>query len=174
MLIPWITFWVAVSINSEIGSIIAMAMCALIPLLMRKHKLVLWDQLSIAAVACLSAIAAITGEGKLVTNAGYLVFGLFWLVSCFTKEPLCAAYVKYNYGGDKALNNPLFMNANYILAACWGALYICTAAWTFLLGRAGLGNVLIIINNLVPIAMGLFTAWFEKWYPAWKARGKRS
>ncbi len=174
MLIPWITFWIAVSINSVIGSIIAMAICALIPLLMRKRKLVLWDQLSIAAVACLSAIAAITGEGKLVTNAGYLVFGLFWLVSCITREPLCAAYVKYNYGGDKALNNPLFMNANYILAACWGALYICTAVWTYLLGKAGLGNILIIINNLVPIAMGLFTAWFEKWYPAWKARGKSS
>jgi len=29
--------------------------------------------------------------------AGYLAFGLMWLLSCFTREPLCAAYVKYDY-----------------------------------------------------------------------------
>lgn len=171
MLIPWIAFWVAVSIQPGIGSIITLVICALVPLIMRKHRLVLWDQLSIAAVAVLSGIAAVTGDGQLTTNAGYLVFGLFWLVSCLTKEPLCAAYVKYNYGGDKALKNPLFMNANYILAACWGALYVLTAVWTWFLRKAGLGTALIIINNLVPVVMGLFTAWFEKWYPAWKARG---
>ena len=33
---------------------------------------------------------------------GYLLFGLMWLVSCFTKEPLCAAYMKYGYGGNNA------------------------------------------------------------------------
>ena len=30
-----------------------------------------------------------------------------WLLSCLTKEPLCAAYVKYNYHGDDALENPI-------------------------------------------------------------------
>ena len=50
-------------------------------------------------------------------------------------------------------------------------LYILTAIWTFFLRRAGFGNILIVVNNLVPLAMGLFTGWFVKWYPAWKARG---
>ena len=68
--------------------------------------------------------------------AGYLGFGLMWLLSCLTKEPLCAAYVKYNYHGDDALENPIFMKANRILAAGWGILYILignlvgiSAAW---------------------------------------------
>ena len=173
MLIPWITFWIAVSIHPEVGAMITLLVVATVPFIMRKHKFVIWDQLSMAAVAILSAAANITGNGALPTNIGYLVFGLFWLLSCLTKEPLCAAYVKYNYGGESAHQNPLFMKTNYILAAAWGVLYVLTAVWTFLLKKAGFGNVLILVNNLIPALMGLFTAWFEKWYPARMARGKR-
>ncbi len=174
MLIPWISFWISVSINSKTGSLISLLLCALIPLLMRKHRLIIWDQLSLVCVAALSFTANLTGNGHLPTNAGYLVFGLFWLISCLTKEPLSAAYMKYNYGGDSALKNPLFMKPNYILSVCWGVLYLLTAVWTYFLGRAGFGIVIPIINNLVPVLMGLFTAWFSKWYPAWKARGGKS
>ena len=173
MLVPWITFWIAVSIHPEVGAVITLLVIATLPFIMRNHKFVIWDQLSMVAVALLSAAANITGNGALPTNIGYLVFGLFWLLSCLTKEPLCAAYVKYNYGGESSHQNPLFMKTNYILAAAWGVLYVLTAAWTFLLRNAGLGNVLIIINNLIPVLMGLFTAWFQKWYPARMARGKR-
>lgn len=172
MLIPWITFWIAVSINPAPGAVIALTVAAAIPLLMRNHKLVIWDRLSIFAVAVLSAAANITGNGDIPTNAGYLIFGLFWLISCLTKEPLCAAYVKYNYGGESARQNPLFMRTNYILAAAWGLLYVLTAAWTFLFRSAGIANTIIIANNLIPVLMGLFTLWFQKWYPARMARGK--
>ena len=171
MLIPWITFWIAVSIHPEVGAVITLLVVATVPFIMRNRKFVIWDQLSMAAVAILSAAANITGNGVLLTNIGYLVFGLFWLLSCLTKEPLCAAYVKYNYGGESAHRNPLFMKTNYILAAAWGVLYVLTAIWTFLLKKAGLGNVLILVNNLIPVLMGLFTAWFQKWYPARMARG---
>lgn len=172
MLIPWITFWIAVSIHPEVGAVITLLVVATVPFIMRNRKFVIWDQLSMAAVAILSAAANITGNGVLLTNIGYLVFGLFWLLSCLTKEPLCAAYVKYNYGGERAHQNPLFMKTNGILAMAWGALYVMTAIWTFLLRKAGLGNVLLLVNNLIPVWMGLFTVWFEKWYPAWMAGGK--
>ena len=173
MLVPWITFWIAVSIHPEVGAVITLLVIATLPFIMRNHKFVIWDQLSMVAVALLSAAANITGNGALPTNIGYLVFGLFWLLSCLTKEPLCAAYVKYNYGGESSHQNPLFMKTNYILAAAWGVLYVLTAIWTFLLRKVGFGNVLILMNNLIPVLMGLFTGWFEKWYPAWIARGKR-
>ena len=172
MLIPWISFWISVSINSKIGSLISLAVCALIPTIMGKHRLIIWDKLSLIAVAALSLAANLTGKGPLISNAGYLVFALFWLGSCMTKEPLSAAYVKYGYGGDSALKNPLFMKPNYILSACWGVLYIFTTIWTFFLGRSGHTLFIPIINNLVPVFMGIFTAWFSKWYPAWKAKGK--
>lgn len=171
MLLPWIVFWVAVSIDAGVGAVITLAVCAFVPLLMRNYTFVIWDQLSIAAVAVLSAWASFTGNGDLATNTGYLVFGLFWLLSCLTREPLCAAYVKYGFGGEKALRNPLFMKTNYILAACWGVLYVLTVIWTFFLRRAGLGWVLLIVNNLIPVGMGFFTVWFQKWYPAYLAQG---
>ena len=174
MLLPWIAFWIAVSINPETGALITLIVTAAVPLIMRDHRFVIWDQLSIVTVAVLSATANITGNGAISTNIGYLVFGLFWLLSCLTKEPLCATYVKYNYGGESAHQNSLFMKTNYILAAAWGTLYVLTAIWTFLLRKAGIENLLIIVNNLIPILMGIFTAWFQKWYPARMARGRRT
>ena len=173
MLIPWITFWVAVSFDASIGSIITLVVCAVLPLLRRNYEFVIWDYLSIAAVAVLSAFANVTGQSDMVTTIGYLVFGLFWLLSCVFKEPLCATYVKYNYGGDKAYRNPLFMKTNVILAVCWGVLYVLTSVWTWILRKHGLGNIVLILNNIIPIFMGMFTVWFEKWYPAYLAGGKR-
>ena len=172
MLIPWITFWVAIPFGQNLGALITLAVCAFIPLIMRKHRFVIWDRLSIAAVAVLSVVSTFTGNSTLLSCAGYLVFGLMWLGSCMVKEPLCSTYVKYNYGGDKAYKNPLFMKTNYILAACWGVLYVLTAFWTWFLRSSGLELWVQIVNYAVPALMGIFTVWFEKWYPAHLARGK--
>lgn len=173
MLLAWISFWVAVSIDGKIGAYIAIAVAALLPLIFRKYELIIWDNLSIAASTALSVLALATGESQLAVTVGYLIFGLMWLGSCFTKEPLCAAYVKYNYSGEDALNNPIFLKTNYILAACWGVLYLLTAVWTFFLAKTFLADYLVVINNIMPAVMGIFTVWFEKWYPAWVAGGKR-
>lgn len=171
MLIPWIVFWIAVSIDSYIGSLITLVLIALMPFLMGKYRFIIWDKLSFAAVAILSVYAIMTGNGNMAVIMGYLVFGLFWLYSCLTKEPLCAAYVKYDYGGESALKNPLFMKPNYILAIGWGVLYVLMSIWSYMLKDAHWGITLVIVNNMVPILMGMFTAWLIKWYPAWKARG---
>ena len=170
MLIPWICFWIAVAIHPVTGALITLGVCALLPLVMGSRPFVIWDRLSIALVAALSIAAYGSGNSDYTTTAGYLLFGLLWLGSCLVKEPLCATYVKYDFGGNQALRNPLFMKTNYILAACWGILYILTATWTFLLKRAGAGISVTIINNLVPVLMGIFTGWFQKWYPARLAR----
>lgn len=173
MLLAWISFWVAVSIDGKIGALIAIGVASALPLVFIKHELALWDKLSMTATALLSVFALAADQGQLAVNIGYLVFGLMWLGSCFTKEPLCAAYVKYNYSGEDALNNPIFLKTNYILAACWGVLYLLTAVWTFFLAKTFLADYLVVINNIMPAVMGIFTVWFEKWYPAWVAGGKR-
>ena len=101
------------------------------------------------------------------------VMATMLIASCFTKEPLCACYVKYNYNGEDALKNPIFMKTNYILAAVWGILYVIIAAWTYLFAKTAWAELIIILNYIMPIIMGFFTVWFEKWYPAWIASGKR-
>ncbi len=70
------------------------------------------------------------------------------------------------------MKNPLFMKTNYILAAVWGSFYVLASIWTWGLRSLGLGSYLLFINNSLPLLMGLFTAWFQKWYPAKLARGK--
>ena len=172
MLIPWIVYWTAISFNPRIGSMITLVVCAMIPVIMRHRQFVIWDRLSLVAVAVLSAAAYILGEGDATAIAvGYLVFGLLWLGSCLVNEPLSATYVKYRYGGDRAYKNLLFMKTNYILSACWGVLYILTAALTWVLRSEGLGNLSLIVNNVLPVGMGVFTVWFQKWYPAYLASG---
>lgn len=172
MLIPWMTFWIAVSINGNIGPVITLLVCAIMPLILFKVKSTIYDVITITTVGALSAGILIWGFVDYWIALAYLGFGLMWLLSCFSKEPLCAAYVKYNYNGDDALNNPIFMKANYILAAGWGALYIVISVMTFILYKYDLRVVSLVMNNLAPIVMGIFTVWFEKWYPARVAAGK--
>lgn len=171
MLTAWITLWVAVSIQPQAGALVTLGVCACLPLVMLRHELCIYDKASIAAVALLAVFASVSGQGGLAMTLGYLLFGLMWLLSCLTKEPLCAAYVKYGYGGGDALKNPIFMKTNYIIAAAWGVLYICTATWTFLLTGTVPGLALVLVNQTMPVLLGIFTAWFQKWYPAKVAQG---
>ncbi len=172
LLIPWITFWVAVSISAPIGSMITIAVCALLPIVLCKTRLIFYDKLSLGLVTLLSVLSMQSGCQMMAILLGYLFFGLIWLLSCFTKEPLCAAYVKYGYGGDSALENPIFVKTNVILAAGWGILYLLVAAWSFLLVRSGLTAYMQFINNGATILMAIFTGWFQNWYPAYIASGK--
>ena len=171
-LLPWIALWAGVSISVKWGAIATIAICLGIPLLMTGRKLTVYDRISILTAGSLAVLATQPGMADTSLLLGYLGFGLMWLLSCFTKEPLCAAYVKYNYSGDDALENPIFMKTNYILATVWGILYILVAVWSFFLYRAGLHSAAVWINNGATILMGLFTAWFESWYPAHVALGK--
>ena len=171
MLFAWIALWVAVSVEPRIGALITLAVCSLLPLITERYELCRYDRLSFALVAGLAVYAAVTGNGFVAVNAGYLVFGLLWLGSCLTKEPLCAAYVKYSYGKD-ALQNPIFMRTNYILAAAWGLVYVVIAIVSYYLSGKVPALVLSIVVQAMPILMGLFTAWFQNWYPSRVAAGK--
>lgn len=109
---------------------------------MARHELCLYDRISLGVVGALSVAMVVSGATGLLYVASYAAFGLLWLGSVPTREPLCAAYVKYGYGGEDALANPIFMRANRILAAAWGVLYLLIALWTALLGDAFAGWVL--------------------------------
>ena len=171
MLLAWIALWVAVSVEPKVGALITLGICAALPLITERYELCRYDRFSFALVAGLAIYAAVTGNGLQAVCAGYLAFGCLWLGSCFTKEPLCAAYVKYRYGKD-ALQNPIFMRTNYILAAAWGVVYIVIAIVSYFLSGKVPALVLSIAVQVIPILMGLFTAWFQNWYPARVAAGK--
>ena len=173
LLIPWIVFWIAASINSFWGSLISVAACVLPPVLMHRTKATAYDKISALAVGACS-IALLAGTSPvLVIPASYALFGLMWSVSCFLKVPLTAHYSKNSYNGDEALRNPIFMKTNRILTAAWGMLYLVTPIWTYFIMQTDAASLVGAINSVLPALMGAFTAWFQKWYPAHIARGGR-
>ena len=171
LLVPWIVFWIMAAIDSFWGSLASMAACVLLPVLMHRTKATLYDRLSSAGVgACCIALLAGTSP-TLVLPTSYFLFGLMWTASCFTKVPLTAHYSKNSYNGDAALRNPIFLRTNRILTAAWGILYLVTPAWTYFIMQTDAASLIGAINSIIPALMGVFTAWFQTWYPRHIARG---
>ena len=171
LLIPWIVFWVVASIDGFWGSLVSVAVCVLLPVLMHRTKATLYDQVSGLGVGACSVALLAGASPILVIPVSYLLFGLMWTVSCFLKVPLTAHYSKNGYNGEAALRNPIFMRTNRILTAAWGVLYLVTPIWTYFIMQTGAASYVGAINSVLPALIGVFTAWFQKWYPRHIARG---
>lgn len=172
VLLPWIIFWVAVSVSGYSGSLISIFACIVISLVFFRNRKTIYDVISNGAVI-LCGVSVLCFENRdIILPISYLGFGLMWTLSCVTKIPLTAHYSANDYNGESALSNPLFLKTNQILTMMWGVLYILTAIMTFFIMKTAFAPYLGIINNILPIFMGIFTGWFQRWYPAKVARGK--
>lgn len=171
LLIPWIVFWAGASIHPRWGSLASLAACALVPLVYYRNRKTFYDVLSAGLVIGFSGAALMGAPVRWVVPFAYLAFGVMWTVSCLGKFPLTAHYSMNDYGGENAFSNPLFIRTNRILTLAWGILYLLTPIWTWFILGTGIGGWIGAINSVLPLLMGGFTAWFQKWYPARVARG---
>ena len=171
LLLPWIVFWVATSINGYKGSFISIVSCACISLVFHKNKKTIYDTISNAAVISFSVMGLLGYDINILLPISYLGFGFMWSISCLNKIPLTAYYSANDYNGEEAFHNPLFIKTNRILTFMWGVLYVLTSIMTFFVMKTSFSTYLGIINNICPVFMGIFTVWFQKWYPAKVARG---
>ena len=171
LLLPWMTIWIAMAIHATRGGAAGVLAIAVLPLLWLSFEPVIFEGISAVAVACLSLAALFGADIRLIVPASYGAFGLIWLAGAFTKTPLSAYYSAAGYGGEKAFDNPLFMRTNRILTAVWAALYLVTPIWTYFLMGTRAAAYMGLINSVCPALLGIFTAWFQKWYPARWARG---
>lgn len=171
LLIPWIVFWAIVPVLGNWGALITILVSLAVPLAGLQARLTVYDRVSALAAGGLSG-AILTGAPlPPLTIASYALFGAMWLGSCLLPVPITAHYSSAGYGGDRALQNALFVQTNRILSAAWGVYYLLTAGFTVFLYRAGLGPISGLINSVGPAILGAFTAWFQRWYPAKVARG---
>ncbi len=170
LLVPWIVIWTAIAINSTIGSAVGIIVAMLVPLSWLLFRPVVFEQISIPAVAGLSLAVLFGADTRLIVSGSYLLFGLMWIIGAFTKIPLTAYYSAANYGEERAFANPLFISTNRILTAVWGGLYLVTPIWTYYLMGTAFAAYTGLINSVLPALMGIFTAWFQKWYPAQYAK----
>ncbi|WP_213950961.1 flavodoxin family protein [Tepidanaerobacter syntrophicus] len=171
LLIQWIILWVLLPINKTWAGIAGVIVCSIIPVLTYKFKLTIYDKTSIIMVSALSVLALLNISLKLIVCLSYLLFGLMWILSCLAKIPLTAYYSSNDYNGDEAFANPLFIKTNKILTLAWGMLYLIIAIYSYFLMSSAVAKYIGLINLLAPLLMGLFTAWFAKWYPERIARG---
>lgn len=172
MLLPWTAFWIAAAIDSFWGGLISLTICVVVPLLFYCHKKTIYDVISGAAVGVFS-VASVAGLPAIViVPASYFVFGLMWSGSCLLQIPLTAHYSMNSYNGESALKNPIFIKTNRILTLAWGILYLITPIWTYMIMKTDFSGLVGAINSVIPIGMGIFTGWFQRWYPARVMRGK--
>ncbi len=171
LLAPWIVIWIAIAINPTIGSVAGIIAAACVPLLWLFFQPVVFEQISVPVTVGLSLAVLFGADTRLIIPAAYLLFGVMWFVGAFTKIPLTAYYSAAGYGEEKAFSNPLFIWTNRILTAAWGILYLITPVWTYIIMGTNLSPWIGLINNICPVLMGIFTAWFQKWYPARFAQG---
>jgi len=171
MLLPWIVFWIAPSVHSFYGSLISLGACVFLPLMFFRNRKTIYDTISAAAVGAFSIGLLLGAPMTIVIPLSYLSFGVMWGVTVFFKIPVTAEYSMNEYGGESAFGNPVFLRTNRILTAAWGVLYLLTAVGTYFIIQTRLGAYIGAINSVLPLFMGVFTAWFQKWYPAKIARG---
>lgn len=173
VLTPWIVFWIAANIHIFWGSMISIFVCCLLPILFYKNRKTIYDVISGALISVFSMLLLINLSAVIVMPLSYLAFGVMWSISACLKIPLTAEYSMNDYGGDSSFQNPLFIKTNRILTAAWGILYLITSVWTYFILCSVTGSYIGIINSILPAIMGIFTAWFQKWYPRKVAQGNK-
>lgn len=172
MLIPWIVFWVAAGIDRFYGSLLAIVICCAMPLLFLLNRKTIYDGISSVLVGIFAVLTICPAEPPYwVMPISYLAFGAMWGISAFFKIPLSAEYSMNDYGGDEAMKNPIFIKTNRILTAAWGVLYLVSPVVTYFILPASVRSYAQIGNYILPALMGIFTAWFQRWYPKHVARG---
>ncbi|MDR1376788.1 MAG: NAD(P)H-dependent oxidoreductase [Synergistaceae bacterium] len=157
LLVPWMMIWTVVAIHATIGGTAGVAAVGSVPLLWLVFKPVIFERISVAAVAGLSLAALLGADPHIVVSASYGISGLMWLVGAFTKTPLTAYYSAAGYGGEKAFANPLFMRTNRILTAAWAVLFLAAPVWTHFLAETRAAVYTGLINAACPVLMGVFT-----------------
>lgn len=171
MLLPWIAFWVSFSIDANWGIVVTLAVCALTSLVFYSHERTPYDTISPALVLLLAATYGAGVPLGWLLPCSYVCFGAMWLVSVFLPIPLSAHYSKSSYGGDQAFQNVIFVTTNRIICAVWGITYLVAALVTVVLMNSGVTSLVALINQLLPLPAGIFTVWFQRWYPRKVAQG---
>ncbi|GHU40441.1 hypothetical protein FACS1894190_07340 [Spirochaetia bacterium] len=165
-IVPFMVFWTVINLLPEFGAYIAIIVAASVPLFSHSFALTKYDTTSSFSVIALS-IVSLYLPLSFILAASYGIFAAMWLVSSLcTKMPLSALYVAKDYGNEAAYANPLFIKTNKIIDTGWGIIYaVCC-----LLMATGFYMYAILVNIAGTTAMGIFTVWFQKWYPAYYAR----
>ncbi|WP_028972893.1 NAD(P)H-dependent oxidoreductase [Spirochaeta cellobiosiphila] len=167
LLLPWLALWIFTPIEgiALLGGILAIVLSSLITLLGHRFELTPYDRLTLSVAPLLGLISFYLEDKSILIVLSYIVFGLLWVGSLFSKVPLTAYYSSRSYGGSSAFSNPLFMKTNKIITSWWGYYYIVIGIVSYFLLATSIKPYLGLVTQIGPLVLGMLTIWFQKWYP---------
>jgi drug/metabolite transporter (DMT)-like permease len=118
----------------------------------------------------LAGIFMVSGSGFFNSYgdvAGSLVLAAIWMGTLAKDMPLTGEYSKWHWP-EALWRNPVFIKTNAIITAVWGVVFMLQAA-AALAGHfdPSLTFLWILLRYLLLVPAFAFTAWFQKWYPAY-------
>ena len=173
LLLPFLAMWIIMPFDYILGGAAGILASGLVAVLHYWFKPTPYERIGAFLVTLIGLLVLTTGGTAWQVSIPPIVSGLLWLTSSFMKIPITAYYSCKDYGGEQAYKIPLFIQTNRILTVLWSVAYLI---WGVVeLFAIGMSNtfVLEIVIWAVTSFLGLFTAWFSKWYPARIAGGAK-
>lgn len=170
--IPWIVYWATGDIPG-VGPWVSLGVPFLLGALIGGYRMRFarptWMEAGTPIYFALAGLATLLGS-RFFTDyggvLGYLVMAAIWLGTMAAERPLTAEYSKWSYP-PAIWNLPVFLRTNAIITTAWGWVYLLMAVLA-LAGHARPDQALFwtVVRNLLLVPAFVFTAWFQKWYPA--------
>ena len=126
-ILPWAVFWAVMPLFPDFGVYISLVVTASMPLFYFKWNPTVYDTISVFLVVIFNIFVVLGLPLSFTVTISFVVFGLIWITSLFTRVPLCAWYSSKAWGYEEAFKDPIFMLTNKIICACWGIFYIASA-----------------------------------------------
>lgn len=171
LLLPFIAMWTLMPFNYILGGAAGILAGGFISILHLWFKPTPYERIGAFSVTLAGLIVIVTGGADWQLSIPFFASGLLWLASSFLRIPVTAYYSCNDYGGEKAWEIPLFIRTNRILTVMWSIAYLLWGVVELFAVNTQKMLIFEISVWIVTGLLGLFTAWFSKWYPAKIAGG---
>jgi len=166
LLLPFLAMWILMPFDYILGGAAGILASGLVAVLHFWFAPTPYERIGVFSVTLIGLLVLITGGATWQLSLPPFASGILWLTSSFLSIPITAYYSCKDYGGEQAYKIPLFIKTNRILTIIWSVAYLL---WGIAeLYAISLSNTVILEISIWVItgALGIFTAWFAKWYPA--------
>ena len=171
LLLPFLALWIVGPFDYLLGGMAGILASGVVTILHCWWKPTVYERIGAFAVTLVGLTMIITGGDLWQLSLPSFVCGILWLTSLFLHIPITAYYSSKDYGGESAYAIPLFIKTNRILTGVWSTAYLLWG--TAELMAIGTANTLVLEISIWIFTglLGIFTAWFAKWYPLKVAEG---
>ena len=171
-MIPWLICFFLSNSNPFHAVIVPLLVSGGLCAIKKGSELVYFDKATLLFFSLLALVTvpwSIGYDGMTIAFSGFMGIFVIWFASVFKTVPLTADYTHF-FNGRNALRNVLFLKTNRILTLVWALLFLVQGLIAQWLGTTSMVNFAAVIPLVLLIPGFIFTGWFTKWYPAYRAK----